>query len=103
MNDFIKIPTLCTHHLTAEHCRQARAMLEWEQDELAERSGVSLGAIQRFEDGLAALNDVTLQALAFRLEQENLIFISGHPPLWCRDVKGCTPDPRSRSDFHLVE
>jgi DNA-binding XRE family transcriptional regulator len=103
MNDLITIPQLFTHQITAEHCRQARVMLEWEQGELAERSGVSVGAIQRYEEGRARLNDVTLQALAFRLEQENLIFISGHPPLWCGNVKGCTPDPQSRRDFHMVE
>jgi transcriptional regulator with XRE-family HTH domain len=103
MNDLIDIPPLCTHQLTAAHCRQARAMLGWNQAQLALRSGVSLGAIQRFEDGLAPLNDVTLQALAFRLEQENLLFISGHPPLRGVDVKGCTPDPQLRRDFHMVE
>lgn len=78
-------------------------MLGWEPTELALRSGVSLGAIQRFEAGLAPLNDVSLQALAYRLEQENLLFISGHPPLRGGDVTGCTPDPRSRRDFHMVE
>ncbi|MCQ4310930.1 helix-turn-helix transcriptional regulator [Pseudomonas stutzeri] len=103
MSDLITIPPLFTYYITAEHCRQARAMLGWEQDELAQRSGVSLSAIQRFEEGIAPLNDVTLQALAFRLEQENLIFIPEHPPLRCGNVKGCTPDPRSRQDFQMVE
>ncbi|WP_439861641.1 helix-turn-helix domain-containing protein [Pseudomonas sp. MBLB4136] len=99
MDDYIEIPL----HFTAEHCAQARELLGWSQEHLAEESGVSLEAIQQYEAKKRELSEVTRQALAFRLEAEGLVFINGHQPLWGMDVRGATDDPRDRKDFHLVE
>ena len=37
--------------LTPAQCRAARALLDWTQDELAERAEVSRGTIRGFESG----------------------------------------------------
>ena len=99
MNHFDLYPL----NFNPEHCAKARELLSWSVAYLARESGVSVAAIEGFEAGLQALCEVTRQALAFRLEVEGLVFINGHPPLWGMDVRGGTPDPQSREDFHLVE
>ncbi len=49
--------------LSAQQCRAARAWLDWSQDELAKRSGVSRRAIAEFERGLSVPHDRTLRDL----------------------------------------
>lgn len=85
------------------HCAQAREMLNWTVEALAFRSGVSTKAIREFELGTRTLRRVTMQALAFALEAEGLIFLPGHKPMKSGDCRGATTDPRHRADFHLVE
>lgn len=77
-------------------------LLEWSVDALAFRSGVSPAAIRRVENG-AELRRVTMQALAFAMEQEGLVFFPGHPPMRADNCRGATPDPRTREDYHLLE
>lgn len=84
------------------HCAAARLMLGWSVEALAFRSGVSPGAIKRVERGLE-LRPVTMQALAFALEGEGLLFFPGHVPLRGENCRGATKNPRNRSDFNLVE
>lgn len=84
------------------HCAKAREMLGWSVEALAFRSGVSLDAIRRIENG-AELRRVTMQALAYALEAEDLIFIPRSEPIIGDNVCGATPDPRTRDDFHLIE
>lgn len=93
----------CTHQLTPEHCLKAREHLRWSREILAQESGVSVEAIARFEDEQAKLREVTLQALAWALEAQGLIFIQGHPLLVGMDVRGATPDPRLRDDYEMIE
>lgn len=90
-------------HFNPEHCREARKMLGWSSERLAEESGVSVAAIEGYEAETLKLKAVTRQALAFRLEAEGLVFIDGYRPLIGDNVRGCTGDPRTRGDFHLVE
>lgn len=84
------------------HCAEARTMLGWSVEALAFRSGVSPRAIRSIENG-AELRRVTMQALAFAMEAEGLVFFPGHPPLRAGNCRGATPDPRTRNDFHLLE
>jgi hypothetical protein len=86
----------------AEHCRPARFFLDWSVEALAFRSGVSPDAIRRVELG-NELRRVTMQALAFALETEGLIFFPGRTPLRSDDCRGATPDPKTRGDYHLIE
>lgn len=84
------------------HCRAARYLLSWSINDLSSASGVSSQAIQRLERG-ARLNEVSMQALAFALEAEGLVFFPGHPPLRGMNCRGSTKDPRNRRDYHLLE
>lgn len=84
------------------HCASARSLLGWSIDELSSASGVTPQAIQRLESG-TRLNTVSMQALAYALEAEGLVFFPGHQPLRGMNCRGSTKDPRSRGDFHLLE
>jgi len=86
----------------SEHCEPSRLALEWSVEALAFRSGVSPDAIRTVKLG-KELRRVTMQALAFALEAEGLIFFPGHPPLRSDDCRGATLDPRTRGDYHLIE
>ncbi len=86
----------------SEHCEPARSMLGWSIEALAFRSKVSPEAVTRLEHG-KELNRVTMQALAFALEKEGLIFFPGHPPMRGANCAGGTSDPRRRDDYHLLE
>ncbi|MEG7202739.1 helix-turn-helix transcriptional regulator [Pseudomonas aeruginosa] len=85
-----------------EHCRRAREMLGWSVEALAFKSGASPTAIRKLEDG-GALRYVTMQALAYALEKEALIFLPGLPPMIGDNCRGGTKDPRERDDYHLIE
>lgn len=64
--------------LTSEQVRAARALLRWEQKDLAEASRVSLPSIQRLETkpGPLAAQARTIDALRAALEKAGVIFIS---------------------------
>ena len=81
---------------------QARAMLGWSIEELSRESGVSVEAIQRFENEQTVL-DVTRLALAYRLESEGLAFFPGFAPGRGMNVRGSTPNPVGRADYAMVE
>jgi transcriptional regulator with XRE-family HTH domain len=49
-------------------CRAARALLDWTQDDLAERSEVSRGTIRGFESGQHALQRSTASAILRAIE-----------------------------------
>lgn len=96
---FLNSQPLPFHH---SHCEPARLLLGWSVDALAFRSGVSPRAIRSVEKG-AELRRVTMQALAYAMEQEGLAFLPGHPPMRVDNCRGATPDPRTREDYHLLE
>ncbi len=61
----------------AEQLRAARALLGWNQDQLAEASGVGIATIRRMEaqkGPLRAISD-TLWRLQSALEQAGVVFI----------------------------
>lgn len=63
--------------LTSEQIRAARALLRWEQKDVAEASGVSLPSIKRLESkaGLLAAQDRTVQAIREALVAAGVEFI----------------------------
>lgn len=61
--------------LTPAQCRAARALLDWTQDELAERAEVSRGTVRGFESGQHALQRSTAAAMRRALEAGGVILM----------------------------
>lgn len=63
--------------LTSGHIRAARALLRWNQEDLVERSGVSIATIKRLEkmDGVVSANRVTIEAIVRAFEEAGIEFI----------------------------
>jgi predicted transcriptional regulator len=68
--------------LSSEHVRAARALLRWEQRDLADKSGVSLPTIKRLETqpGPLGAHATTLSALRKTLEKAGITFENGGSP-----------------------
>ena len=68
--------------LTSEQIRAARALLRWEQKDLAEASKVSLPTVKRLEGkaGEMRANAVTLDALERALTNAGIEFTNGDAP-----------------------
>jgi predicted transcriptional regulator len=64
--------------LTSELIRAARALLRWEQRDLAQESSVSLPTIKRLESkpGILGAHDSTVAALQRALENAGIEFIA---------------------------
>ncbi|MBF0142778.1 MAG: hypothetical protein HQL57_03300 [Magnetococcales bacterium] len=60
--------------ITREQVRMARAALQWTAQDLAQKSGVAVGSVRRFENGADALGK-TLQRMQRTLEAEGLAFV----------------------------
>jgi len=62
--------------LTSEMVRAARALLRWEQKDLAERTGLALGSIKRLEGGfgLLAAQARTVAAIEKAFEDAGVTF-----------------------------
>lgn len=65
--------------LTGAQIRAARGLLDWSAQKLAERSGVSYGAIQKAEtsDGIPPMQVRNLVALKRALEAAGVVLIDG--------------------------
>ena len=61
--------------LTPGQCRGALGMLGWSQDELADKSQVSVSTIATFERGERTPTKAHLTALRSAFEQAGLVFI----------------------------
>lgn len=63
--------------LSSEQVRAARALLRWEQKDLADASGISLPSIKRLETqrGRLAAQDRTAEAIRSALEKAGVTFI----------------------------
>lgn len=68
--------------ITSEQIRAARALLRWEQKDLAEVSKVSLPSIKRLESvrGPLAAQARTIEALRHALERQGIEFTNGDAP-----------------------
>ena len=79
--------------LTSEQLRAARALLRWEQKDLAEASAVSLPTIKRLEakPGPLGAYAMTVNALRRALEEAGIEFIpenGGGPGVRLRERRG---------------
>jgi len=63
--------------MTPAQCRAARALLDWSQEVLAGRSGVSINAIRNFERGATTPIRANLAALRHALDTAGVAFIDG--------------------------
>jgi transcriptional regulator with XRE-family HTH domain len=68
--------------ITSEHVRAARALLRWEQKELAKKSGISLPSIKRLETqpGTLAAYPDTVATIRKALEDQGIEFFNGDAP-----------------------
>ncbi len=68
--------------ITSELIRAARALLRWEQRDLARASGISLPTIKRLEvaPGVLAAHSSTVTALRGAFESAGIEFINGAAP-----------------------
>ncbi len=61
--------------LTASQCRGARAMLDWTQMDLAEKSDVDVNTIRNFENGKHTPHDSNRRKIREALEKGGIEFI----------------------------
>lgn len=61
--------------LTPAQCRAARGLLDWTQDELAERAGVSRGTVRGFEAGHHELRRTSAAEIRAALEAAGVAFL----------------------------
>lgn len=61
--------------LSPEQCRAARALLDWSQQHLAEKSGVGIVTIRQLEAGANAPRRATLDVVRRALEGAGVEFI----------------------------
>jgi transcriptional regulator with XRE-family HTH domain len=78
MTQIKSIPEVLKLSLTSEQLRAARALLRWEQRNLAEASGVSLPTVKRLETqpGELAAQERTIVELRKALETAGIYFIA---------------------------
>lgn len=61
--------------LSSKQCRAARGLLDWTQEELANRAGVSRGTVRGFENGQHDLRRASAAMIRTTLEQTGVLFI----------------------------
>lgn len=62
--------------LTPEQCRAARALLDWTQTDLADRTGIAVSTVRGFESGRHTLMRSNMAMLQATLEQAGVVFIA---------------------------
>ena len=79
---FTYMPQILHSILTSEMIRAARALLRWEQRDLADASSVSLPTIKRLESkpGLLGAYSSTVAAIARAFEAAGIEFTNGDQP-----------------------
>ena len=61
--------------ITSSQCRAARGLLDWTQQELADRAGVGIVTVRQFEGGLNEPRRATLEVIRGALEAAGVEFI----------------------------
>jgi transcriptional regulator with XRE-family HTH domain len=62
--------------LSPEQCRAARGLLDWTQEELAEKANVSRSTIRDFENGRHRLHLTTVAQVVTALEKGGALLIA---------------------------
>ncbi|MCG8504303.1 MAG: helix-turn-helix domain-containing protein [Sphingomonadales bacterium] len=71
--------------LTTAQCRAARALLKWNQQDLADRSEVAVSTIKKFETETTAPHNSTLKLLRQTFEAQGIEFIDeGSGGVWLK-------------------
>lgn len=89
--------------MSPEQCAQARQLLRWSVDKLANTCGVSSLAIEQYESGFRKLRQISLQAIAYAFESEELVFFPGVPPMRGENMRGTCPDPRRSAEIGMLD
>lgn len=82
--------------LTPGQCRAARGLLDWTQEELAERAGVSRSTVRGFESGQHELHRASASVIRAALEAAGVVLIdadSEGPGVRLRDPGPAEPGP----------
>ena len=61
--------------ITSSQCRAARGLLDWTQQELADRAGVGIVTVRQLEGGLNEPRRATLEVIKRALEAAGVEFI----------------------------
>jgi transcriptional regulator with XRE-family HTH domain len=61
--------------ITSAQCRAARGLLDWTQQELADRAGLGIVTVRQFEAGLNEPRRATLEVIRRALEAAGVEFI----------------------------
>ena len=64
--------------LTPQQCRAARGLLDWTQEELAERAGVSRGTVRGFENGRHELHRGSAAVIRGALEAAGVVLLDAN-------------------------
>jgi transcriptional regulator with XRE-family HTH domain len=63
--------------ITPEQCRAARGLLDWTQEELADRAGVSRSTVREFEKGRHELQRSSAAQILGAFEISGVVMIHG--------------------------
>jgi transcriptional regulator with XRE-family HTH domain len=66
--------------MTPAQCRAARALLDWNQEKLAEMARVSVVTVRNYENGKIAPHRATLDVMRRALEAAGVEFTNGDKP-----------------------
>jgi transcriptional regulator with XRE-family HTH domain len=69
------LPHLSGMPITPEQCRAARALLDWTQEDLAGRAGVSRSTVRGFENGQHELHRASAAVIREALARAGVILI----------------------------
>jgi|SRR5687768_910592 transcriptional regulator with XRE-family HTH domain len=72
---FLRRPIFASMSLMPQQCRAARGLLDWTQEELAERAGVSRSTVRGFENGQHELHRGSAAVIRGALEAAGVILI----------------------------
>jgi transcriptional regulator with XRE-family HTH domain len=61
--------------ITPAQCRAARGFLGWNQNELAEKAGISIVTVNQFETGISEPRRATLDVVRRAFERAGVVFI----------------------------
>jgi transcriptional regulator with XRE-family HTH domain len=64
--------------ITSAQCRAARGLLDWTQQELADRAGIGIVTVRQVEAGLSKPRRATLAVIKRAMEAAGIEFIDGN-------------------------